>query len=640
MSMQTLYIEQNDEITTVIERLKSAHEPVIALVVPKGALLLQSIVNLKLARKAALDAQKDLVLVTTDSVGKNLAAQLGILVANTEKEVPGVLNGSIDAPDLGAEPAVISGVRIHRYYDEPDTEANPAMNASDQALTPLVPRSVTETKPELPVKQVTPAQPSIDPGPITRKNIPADVGLNTRTIETAQISTAEPEPFDLSNPIDRTPKVAGEKSTVSSTAPSVAATASTAAVAAGSAIQPTANRTVTNAAANTPTQKPAKKRRTALWISLILIIVIAGSTVFAATVYYPKTTVVLSVRGEVITRELAFTARRGVDTASPDLAIIPAEEIQVESSKSVAGKATAAVKLGENAVGTATLVNSQDTDSVTLPIGTIIKSDSGRTFSTTASAIVPGLTVRAGIPINGTTTVAIKAEQVGTESNLENAGATIISGSSTRLFAQITKTTGGSSREAIVAGEADFKAAQAQLEKDLREELVKKLAERTTGRSIIRQQSADRFEISQGTSSVKIGAEVADFTLEATGKLTALVVDQTTLLRTVESRLKQGIQIPGEFTLDQAVTLTNEQTSIPDGVYSFVLAGKGVVSPTLATDKIGSNVAGRSQVDAEALIRRTNPAVNGVRYTVEPDWWPLKKLPSSPSRITVVTTYE
>ena len=131
--MNPLYIDVSDEVTTVIERLKDAPEKEIALVVPKGAVLLQSIVNLKLVRKAAKEAGKELTVITTDRIGRNLAAQAGI--ANL---------AHLDAPtssEIITEPAVdmVGGIKVHRYYYDENDKANMETEPSTAAIEPIIP---------------------------------------------------------------------------------------------------------------------------------------------------------------------------------------------------------------------------------------------------------------------------------------------------------------------------------------------------------------------------------------------------------------------------------------------------------------------------------------------------------------------
>ena len=75
---RVLYLEPDEEITSVIDRMKKLKAKNIALVVPRDAVVLQSVVNLKLLKKEAEDLKKEMSLVTSDKVGRNLAAQVGI----------------------------------------------------------------------------------------------------------------------------------------------------------------------------------------------------------------------------------------------------------------------------------------------------------------------------------------------------------------------------------------------------------------------------------------------------------------------------------------------------------------------------------------------------------------------------------
>ena len=77
---QTFYIDIDEEITSIVERLKKARANEVVMVVPKGALLIQSIVNLKILRKEADEHDIQLMMVTQDKLGKVLIEKAGIFV--------------------------------------------------------------------------------------------------------------------------------------------------------------------------------------------------------------------------------------------------------------------------------------------------------------------------------------------------------------------------------------------------------------------------------------------------------------------------------------------------------------------------------------------------------------------------------
>jgi hypothetical protein len=77
---QTFYIDIDEEITSIVDRLRKSKANEIVIVVPKRALLIQSIVNLKLLRKEAESLKRQIMIVTQDKLGKLLIEKAGILV--------------------------------------------------------------------------------------------------------------------------------------------------------------------------------------------------------------------------------------------------------------------------------------------------------------------------------------------------------------------------------------------------------------------------------------------------------------------------------------------------------------------------------------------------------------------------------
>jgi len=88
MKKETIYIDIEDDITSIIDKVTNATETVVALVPPKRIGMLQSIVNLKLLQRAAKQAGKQLVLVTNDAALIGLASELSMPVAKNLQSKP------------------------------------------------------------------------------------------------------------------------------------------------------------------------------------------------------------------------------------------------------------------------------------------------------------------------------------------------------------------------------------------------------------------------------------------------------------------------------------------------------------------------------------------------------------------------
>jgi hypothetical protein len=95
----TIYIDIDDEITTIIDKLKGSDSKVVALVLPKRAAVFQSIVNMKLLKRAADSSKKNLVLITAEAGLLPLAGASGIHVAKTLTSKPEIPLGPAAALD-------------------------------------------------------------------------------------------------------------------------------------------------------------------------------------------------------------------------------------------------------------------------------------------------------------------------------------------------------------------------------------------------------------------------------------------------------------------------------------------------------------------------------------------------------------
>lgn len=106
MKKDVIYIDIEDDITLVIEKIKNSSEKIVALVPPKGSAVLQSVVNLKLVKRAATNAKKQPVLITNNQALLALAGGLGLYVAKNLQSKPFIPGGDTDV--VADEPLEVS----------------------------------------------------------------------------------------------------------------------------------------------------------------------------------------------------------------------------------------------------------------------------------------------------------------------------------------------------------------------------------------------------------------------------------------------------------------------------------------------------------------------------------------------------
>lgn len=114
----TIYIDVDDEITSIIDKLQASDKKIVALVLPKRATTLQSIVNMKLLKRAATTHKKNLVLITSEAALLPLAGAVGLHVAKTLQSKP-VIPSQPEAgdEDIDLTPEEVDGADAS---DDPD----------------------------------------------------------------------------------------------------------------------------------------------------------------------------------------------------------------------------------------------------------------------------------------------------------------------------------------------------------------------------------------------------------------------------------------------------------------------------------------------------------------------------------------
>lgn len=139
-----IYLEPDDEITTVIDKIRKATRDKVTLVVPKAATILQSIVNLKLLKKEAHKLGKKISIVTSDDTGRNLASQVGLTVyRDVAKRPEPEPKKPIEAPPKEPEKIPTEETKIQK---EPDFTISKKEPEAPKKEEPKMPEEKPEPK--------------------------------------------------------------------------------------------------------------------------------------------------------------------------------------------------------------------------------------------------------------------------------------------------------------------------------------------------------------------------------------------------------------------------------------------------------------------------------------------------------------
>ena len=604
--MQPLYIELSDEITTVIGRMKEANDTSVALVVPKGAILLQSVINLKLARRAAAEAGKELSVIITDKIGRNLCKQIGIpsftrLGADNMPEV--------DEEDGEDDSHVINGVKIHRYYDETAAEDEPTDKNASEA--PIVPKGImkeaekkVEPEPE-PMKIRPVAAPelvekevAIEEKIVPIEDVAAVAEIESTDIVTDEVSaeskeeiTAVTEQVTPENPVTETVSTASKKAA--------------------------------------PAKKTHKRHPAVLIAYLVILLVLVGGA--AGAYFLPLTSVTITVKPVAWTQQATLAAKDGGD--------VPIIKLTGEAPVTTTFKASGTKDIGNKATGTATLYNTLGS-AVSVAAGAVITAN-GQTFAVDTATTVPAITYAAapdGTPVGtpGSATVNVTAQNAGPGSNMSGVSGTV---TGSKAYARIISAAGGSTQVINVITSADISAAQATLTGQAKTDSLAKLTAQLQGKDYIFNDQNDTFALNGFASGVAAGTQADNATATAKGTISRLVIDRAGVIAAAQTKARTAETAPSSTLFVDATDITGTSFDTIAGTASVVTSTHGRTSPSLDAAALKNSLPGKSLTKGVNLVKDAAKN-NGYVVKQTPTWWPLRNFPLSKHFLSVTITYE
>ncbi len=131
MNKDVIYIEPEDDITDIINKIENSKSKIVALVPPKKASVFRSVVNIKLIAKAATSVSKTVVLVTTDPSIVKLSAAIKIPVAKNLQSAPAI-------PKMEEQETETTKEELHEPSDDAEKSVQLKDEPSDEEKDSLV----------------------------------------------------------------------------------------------------------------------------------------------------------------------------------------------------------------------------------------------------------------------------------------------------------------------------------------------------------------------------------------------------------------------------------------------------------------------------------------------------------------------
>ncbi len=574
----TIYIDVDDEITMIIEKLQNSPQRIVALVLPKRASVLQSVVNMKLLKRTADNAKKHVVLITSEAGLLPLAGAVGLHVANSLQSKPAVPV----APD-GVQASDDSVDNI----DEDSAQVVDDFDAGSAANQPIG---------------------QLAGGPAG----PGDY--------------SEPETIQMDD---------DDESGVGGAASSALGAAAGAVGGKGQNSKGQSNK-----GKNKKLKIPNfNKFRLILILGVTLLVVLIGGFFYANTAL-SKATITLKTNSSDVATKANLTLDPGAAELDLETGTVPAKIASKQLLGTQQVSTSGQKNNGTKASGTVTMtakVCGSIGQAADVPAGTGVSS-AGKTFITQSStSFSPSGTVSGTCityPAAGTTSVV--AQSAGADynigaTNFTVAGRSDVTASSGGAF------TGGTDNIVKIVTQSDIDSAKQRIssqDKDnttVKDDLAKNLSAAGytaigtslhAGSPVVTPSAgvgdqADTVTVSQATTYTMYGAKAADIKTI----ITANVKKQ--IDTTKQQILKDGFDA-AKYEID---------TVNASGRLDVVLTTTSLAGPDIKTDKLAAQLAGKKTGDVQATVKAI-PGVSDATVKYSPFW--VTSVPNKPSKVTFV----
>jgi len=485
---EILYLEPDEEITSVVDKLKGLEADSVGLVAPKGSSIVQSLVSLKLLQKQAEELGKEISIVTSDEVGQNLAGRINLPVyadVRSKKPIEPVQQkepedtGPIEIEAAEEEAKAPNPAKEPKYQEKPATKTEPAKEEKQKPIPEEykdLPKSFEVHRYD--EKDLSAEEPVIE-----------EETMSSEQSEKINEASEQSEPKFINRPLSERKREV--------------------------------NRIDLESARPTIAEKKqvdrSKKHSARKTVFIVVGVFLFLAALFLADLALAKLTIEMSIPADPIEKTVSVTAEKDHPNPDYEKGIIGGTQIDKEVPQEGNYPATGEKETGEQAKGKININNELGTD-VSLSSGATIRSDSGVSFTLDAAVNVPKATLDAGgNKVVGKATGSITAKDAGAGSNMPSGTSYVVEG---RTGLNLTgSTSGGTTKKVKIVTRADVESAKMDIAKKASDKFKQDLA---SNADTIFLEDAYTAETTTFTTSKNINDEADNFTASAKVRIVTL----------------------------------------------------------------------------------------------------------------------
>jgi hypothetical protein len=660
-SADKIFVDVNDEINFVVEKFLQSESSHVILICPQHALVISSQVSIKILAHQMLKSKKLLILVTEDAFGVRIAENAGLLVTSKVSKI---------TPELWDQAA-----QRKEMLQEQQKERKQDLLAERGLVEPR--GEAGQTKVADPVlAAIAEAATSIEETPTSD---------DSQMVKSDAENDTEVEKDDIIGPIQRTRPTAkyvqvgklkilaagdiAEEEMANDTEDNLSKrqAAAQSQFRGGFTGRDWAKYTqdkdggffdrVLKALPFSNKQKTREQlleeqdnsgRGKVILGGSVLAVVLALVGIYLVLFRFASVDVFIELEKEEVPVEQTIRIDTALNTIDTEKIILPAIAVEVDDlTGSKSGKADGVGFAGEKSTGLIEIWN-KTTSQVTLNAGTVLQANrNGKKYTLTAKVVLPAAEASDDDNVTGSfgtaKDVRIQATDLGPEFDLDASEAidfTIAGFTLDQIVGKgFSDIEGGTKEQFVAVSKDNFN----KVKKEITESLVNQ------GKELLQTEIPDGYRLIPGTekfteekadSIPKQGEEAAgeakEFSVNVTGKLSALAVAEEDLQKAVELLILKNQETDSELAVANLDDAEITQVSRTDGTATFVLSSRGSLQGDVSVEGVKNLIAGMGMEEADSKLA----ALDGVKSfrivyspVLVPGW--LRWVPADTNSISV-----
>ncbi len=627
---QTFYIEVDEEIISVIGRLRKSSSQENYFVFPKRALVLQSIINLRLFQREAQKLGKKIILVTKDENGRMLAEKAGIATEQYSEDFS--RQGS--HIELTTPPQPVGREETSLLMQKKETKEERIVPRADMIGSTdfyTAPSAVSLSVPKqaLPIRNEAVSQ-TLRVRNASPERLPS---LNSKRFSEQEIRKVENNP-SLSAPrpvpaaplpyLPAEPKKAdrGErlKNFFSQQAPST----------------PPVGNMPKPAVPATPVSIVGKKAHLAFFllggISLLSLIGVG------MLLFLPKAEIHVTPYRSVQEADFMFVGNTKGNGSEDAFSVrLIEKEQEIRFSAPTTGTSGAA---NQKARGSVIIYNEYGTEPQTLVATTRLETADGTLFRLTESVTVPGMTDVGGKKEPGAIEADVIADQPGEKYNIDPAAFTIPGFKGSQKFEKFSakstkKMIGGGSggTDVTVVTKTDLEKAEQKAKEEAKKAFLDSLSSELPADEKIIGDGIDIVPVRAASLPIA-GTAASSFDYENTFRIRAFVFSEKTLREKIESLSREERQGEASRVTDIVLSYGESIPNYTDGSIGIKTHASITLDADIDRDQLRKMLLGQGKEGIEQALEQF-PGIKKIQVKFHPEWF-VQSIPKSVDRVTVI----